>query len=85
MMILEHVISCMFVSWTCAAPHNILIPMWRLRFVVKNELLFNKKISLLKLFTLENRKLLNQPCSDIAFECDSNLVCFGTTGSKTCS
>ena len=75
----------MFVSWTYAVLHNSLTPVWSLQFAVKNELLFNKKSSLLKLFTLENRKKLNQPCSDIAFECDANLVCFGTAGSKTCS
>jgi hypothetical protein len=34
---------------------------------------------------IENRKKYMEPCSDIAFECDSNLVCVGSSGSKTCS
>ena len=51
----------------------------------EKNLIFINYLYLKSFYYKENRKKLNEPCSDIAFECDSNLVCIGTTGSKICS
>ena len=51
----------------------------------KNNFFIYRLKSFKKFCLTANRKKIDEPCNDTAFECNSNLVCVGTNGSKTCS